>query len=72
LLCCLQGLETGQRSRIDSRPMSLLEARDLPHCTLSRALEERLAVALAQERAERARLQVRGGVGGEGNTETCC
>lgn len=48
----------GKRQRIENRPQAMLEARDLPHCNLSRLLEERLNSALQQEQVERAKEQV--------------
>jgi hypothetical protein len=54
----LQGLEMGKRQRIENRPQAMLEARDLPHCNLSRMLEDRLNTALQQEQFERAKEQV--------------
>ena len=48
----------GKRQRIENRPQAMLEARDLPHCNLSRMLEERLNTALLQEQVERAKEQV--------------
>jgi hypothetical protein len=49
-----QGLGGGLRKRIETRPQSMLEAADLPHCALSRAIQARLERQLAADRARRA------------------
>jgi hypothetical protein len=49
-----QGLAGGLRKRIETRPQSMLEAADLPHCALSRAIQARLERQLAADRARRA------------------
>ena len=57
----LQGMATGVRKRVEQRPDSMLEARELPHCELSRLMEQRLLRALENDRAERAAAVSRGG-----------
>jgi len=52
--CLVVGLEMGQRQRIEQRPQAMLEAKDLPHCELSKYLEQRLVMSLDHERQARA------------------
>ena len=52
--CLVLGLDTSQRKRTEVRPQSMLEGKDLPHCSLSRHLEQRMLTSLAKERRARA------------------
>lgn len=55
--CLIQGLERGERQRIEMRPQAMLEAKDLPQCNLSMLLEKRVVTALQVERVARAKAQ---------------
>ncbi|GFH07343.1 uncharacterized protein HaLaN_02130, partial [Haematococcus lacustris] len=52
--CLVQGMQRGQRQRIEMRPQSMLEGSDLPHTQLSKYLERRLYYSLDKERRARA------------------
>ena len=53
---CLKGaLESGKRKVPETRPQSMLTAKDLPKCRLSDALEERVEKAMLAEKVARAK-----------------
>lgn len=56
--CLLKGLDMGLRKRIETRPQSMLEAKDLPTCKLSDMITERLNIEIARELGLRAESQV--------------
>ncbi len=45
----------GWRQRVDARPQSLLEAKDLPHCDLSQFLEAYVGQVISEEQMARAK-----------------
>ncbi|MEW5301948.1 MAG: hypothetical protein WDW36_004771 [Sanguina aurantia] len=55
--CLLQGMRLGRRQRIETRPQSMLEAKDLPRCQLSDQLQERLDQQLHADWVRRAQEQ---------------
>ncbi|MEW5317257.1 MAG: hypothetical protein WDW38_008570 [Sanguina aurantia] len=55
--CLLQGMRLGRRQRIETRPQSMLEAKDLPRCQLSDQLQERLDHQLNMDWNRRAQEQ---------------
>ncbi|GMH41340.1 hypothetical protein BSKO_09250 [Bryopsis sp. KO-2023] len=55
--CLVEGINSGRRQLPAERPRAMWSAEKLPECKLSRALEERVRVKLAQERLLRAQKQ---------------
>ncbi|KAG1663398.1 hypothetical protein FOA52_011676 [Chlamydomonas sp. UWO 241] len=52
--CLLEGIDTGVRQRIEVRPQSMLDAKELPVTRLSKFLEDHMASAIQHERCTRA------------------
>ena len=57
LPCGTAGLENRTREPIQTRPQAMLEAKDLPRCTLSDFLEDHLRSTLREETELRAKSQ---------------
>jgi len=52
--CKPVGLRTGTRKPIEERPQAMLEARELPRCSLSDFLESQLRACIAEDTRLRA------------------
>lgn len=52
---CITGIEMGRRKPIEERPQAMLEAKDLPRCSLSDFIESQLRETIALDTQLRAK-----------------